>query len=36
MSDLYLDLHLQIDSEGRLKTNLYDNFPIVSFPFIYI
>jgi hypothetical protein len=24
MSDLYLDLHLQIDSEGRLKTNLYD------------
>ena len=41
MSDLYLDLHLQIDSEGRLKTNLYDkrddfNFPIVNFPFIYI
>ena len=35
----YLDLHLQIDSEGRLKTKLYDkrddfNFPIVNFPFI--
>ena len=36
----YLDLHLQIDSKGRLRTNLYDkrddfNFPIVNFPFIY-
>ena len=35
----YLDLHLEIDNEGRLKTNLYDkrddfNFPIVNFPFI--
>ena len=35
----YLDLHLEIDSEGRLRTNLYDkrddfNFPIVNFPFI--
>ena len=35
----YLDLHLEIDSEGRLRTTLYDkrddfNFPIVSFPFI--
>jgi hypothetical protein len=35
----YLDLHLDIDSEGWLKTNLYNkradfNFPIVNFPFI--
>ena len=35
----YLDLHLKIDSEGRLRTKLYDkkddfNFPIVNFPFI--
>jgi hypothetical protein len=35
----YLDLHLEIDSEGRLRTKLYDkrddfNFPIVNFPFI--
>ena len=35
----YLDLHLQIDREGRLRTKLYDkrddfNFPIVNFPFI--
>ena len=34
----YLDLHLEIDSEGRLRTKLYDkrdvlNFPIVNFPF---
>jgi hypothetical protein len=34
-----LDLHLEIDSEGRLKTKLYDkrddlNFPIMNFPFI--
>jgi hypothetical protein len=33
----YLDLHLEIDSEGRLRTKLYDkrddfNFPIVNFP----
>ena len=33
------DLHLEIDSEGRLGKNLYDkrdvfNFPIVNFPFI--
>ena len=38
-SALYLDLHLEIDSEGRLITKLYDkrddfNFPIVNFPFI--
>jgi hypothetical protein len=31
----YLDLHLEIDSEGRLRTKLYDkrddvNLPIVS------
>ena len=35
----YLNLHLEIDSEGRLRTKLYDkrdgfNFPIVKFPFI--
>jgi hypothetical protein len=35
----YLDPHLEIDSEGRLRTKLYDrrddfNFPIVNFPFI--
>ena len=34
-----LDLHLEIDSEGRLRTKLYDkrddlNFPIMNFPFI--
>jgi hypothetical protein len=39
MSASYLDLHLEIDSEGRLRTKLYDkrddvNFPIVNFPFI--
>jgi hypothetical protein len=37
-STSYLDLHLEIDSEGRLRTKLYDkrddlNFPIVNFPF---
>ena len=35
----YIDLHLEIDGEGRLRTKLYDkrddfNFPIVNFPFI--
>ena len=35
----YLDLHLEIDNEGRIRTKLYDkkddfNFPIVNFPFI--
>jgi hypothetical protein len=35
----YLDLHLKIDSEDRLRTKLYDkrddfNFPIVNFSFI--
>ena len=35
----YLDLHLEIDNEGRLKTKLYDkrddfSFSIVNFPFI--
>ena len=34
-----LDLHLEIDSKGRLRTKLYDkrdafNFPIANFPFI--
>ena len=38
-STSYLDLNLEIDSEGRLRTKLYDkrddfNFPIVNFPFI--
>jgi len=33
----YLELHLKIDSEGRLRTKPYDkredfNFPIVNFP----
>ena len=35
----YFDLHIEIDSEGRLRTKVYDkrddfNFPIVNFPFI--
>ena len=35
----YLDLHLEIDSDGRIRTKLFDkrddfNFPIVNFPFI--
>jgi hypothetical protein len=35
----YLDLHPKFDSEGRLRTKLYDkrddfNFPIVNFPSI--
>ena len=35
----FLDLHLEMDSEGRLRTKLYDkrddfNFTIVDFPFI--
>ena len=35
----YLDLHLEIESEDRLRTKLYDkrddfNFPIANFPFI--
>ena len=35
----YLDLHLEIDNQGRLCTKLYDkrddfNFPIVNFPFL--
>ena len=39
MSTSYLDLHLEIDSERRLRTKRYDkrvdfNFPIVNFPFI--
>jgi hypothetical protein len=34
-----LDLHLEIDSERRLRTKRYDkrddfNFPIVNFPFV--
>ena len=39
ISASYLDLHIEIDSEGWLRTKLYDkrdnfNFPIVNFPFI--
>jgi len=35
----YLDIHLDIDSEGRLRTKVYGkrddfNFPIVNLPFI--
>ena len=35
----FIDIHLEIASEGRLRKNLYDtrdyyNFPIVNFPFI--
>jgi hypothetical protein len=42
MSASNLDLHLEIDSESRLRTKHYDkrddfNFPIVDFPFtVYI
>jgi hypothetical protein len=39
MSTSYLDLQLEIDSEGRLRTKLYDkrddfNIPILNFRFI--
>ena len=39
MSASYLNLHLESDIEGRLRTKLYEkrddfNFPIVNFPFI--
>ena len=37
MSASYLVLHLDIDSEGRLRTwrdYMYFNFPILNFPFI--
>ena len=35
----YIDIHLEIDSEGPLRTKPYDkrndfNFPIVNFPFV--
>ena len=38
-STSYLDLHLEIDNEGRLRMKLYDkkddfNSPIVNFPFL--
>jgi hypothetical protein len=38
-STSHIDLHIKIDSEGRLRTMLYDkrdnfNFLIVNFPFI--
>jgi hypothetical protein len=40
MSTPYLNLHLDHDSEGRMRTKLFDkrdnfNFSIVKFPFIY-
>ena len=28
----YLDLHLEIDNEGRLRTKLYDNRDVFIFP----
>jgi hypothetical protein len=36
----YLDLHIEINSEGRLRMKLYDkkdyfNFPVVNLPFIH-
>ena len=39
MSASYLNLHLESDIEGRLRTKLYEkrddfNFPIVNLPFI--
>jgi hypothetical protein len=39
MSTFYLNLHLEIDNRGRLKTNFYDKrdnftFQIVTFSFI--
>ena len=39
LSTSYLDLHIEIDSEHRLRKKHYDkrynfNFPIVNFPFI--
>ena len=39
MSASYIDLHLEINSKGRIRTKLYDkrddfNFPIMNFPFI--
>ena len=35
----YLDLHIEIDSDDRLRSEVYDkrdyfNFPIVNFPYI--
>jgi hypothetical protein len=35
----YFDLHLEIDTKGKLNTKLYDkrddfNFPIINFPFL--
>jgi len=39
MSASYLDIHLEIDNEGQLRTKHYDkrdyfNFSIVNFPFL--
>jgi hypothetical protein len=30
----YLDLHLEIDSEGRLRTKLYDKRDVLNFPIL--
>jgi hypothetical protein len=32
----YLDLHLEIDSEGRLRTKLYDRRDDFNFPIVYL
>ena len=32
----YLDLHLEIDSEGRLKTKLYDKRDYLNFPTFHV
>ena len=39
MSASYLDLHIEIENGGRLKTKLFEKrndftFPIINFPFI--
>jgi hypothetical protein len=31
----YLDLHLKIDSEGQLRTKLYDKRDYFNFPIVY-
>jgi hypothetical protein len=34
MSASYLDLHLEIDNGGRLKTKLYENCDDFTFPIV--
>jgi hypothetical protein len=36
MYALYLDLHLEIDSEGRLRTKLYDKRDYLNFPTFHL